>query len=74
LPFSPNQSDHSRIPHPIRGALRDRHERWARDAMDAIDHETNDFIADGEVVWSWRQEYFLNYFKGKFSLESAGPD
>src|SRR6516225_8745024 len=27
-----------------------------RDAMDAIDHETNDFIADGEVVWSWRPD------------------
>jgi hypothetical protein len=24
--------------------------------MDAIDHETNDFIADGEVVWSWRPD------------------
>ena len=56
LPLPPNQSDHSRIPHPIRGALRDRHERWARDAMDAIDHETNDFIADGEVAWSWRPD------------------
>jgi hypothetical protein len=22
--------------------------------MDAIFHETNDNIADGEVVWSWR--------------------
>ena len=24
--------------------------------MDAIDHETNDTIADGEVVWSWRPD------------------
>jgi hypothetical protein len=30
--------------------------------------------ACGEVVWSWRQENFLNYFKGKFSLKFAGPD
>jgi len=35
---------------------------------------TNGTEADGEVVWSWRQEHFLNYFKGKFSLKSAGPD
>src|SRR6516162_2050154 len=30
--------------HPVstRGAFRDRHERRTRDAMDAIDHETND--------------------------------
>ena len=44
--------------HPVstRGALRDRHERWKRDAMDAIDHETNDVIADGEVAWSWRPD------------------
>jgi hypothetical protein len=27
-----------------------------------------------QVVWSWRQEHFLNNFKGKFSLKSAGPD
>jgi hypothetical protein len=33
---SPNQSLISPIPHPKRGALRDRHERWARDAMDAF--------------------------------------
>jgi hypothetical protein len=29
------------VPHPPRGALRDRHECWARDAMDAVGaHET----------------------------------
>ena len=39
-----------------RGALRDRHERWERDAMDAACHETNDVIADGEIVWSWRPD------------------
>jgi len=31
-----------------------------RDAMDAIDHETNDFIADGEIVWSWRPDAGVN--------------
>jgi hypothetical protein len=24
------------VPHPLRGALRDRHKCWARDAMDAL--------------------------------------
>jgi hypothetical protein len=35
--FSEEQINHmvSSIPHPPRGALRDRHECWARDAMDA---------------------------------------
>ena len=40
-------------PVPARGALRDRHERWVWDAMDAKAHETNAPIADGEVVWFW---------------------
>jgi len=22
--------------------------------MDAVSHETNEHIADGEIVWSWR--------------------
>jgi hypothetical protein len=26
--------------------------RWARDAMDALTHETKALIADGEAVWS----------------------
>src|SRR3974390_2779296 len=30
------------IPPPKRGAFRDRHERWKRDAMDASHHQTND--------------------------------
>jgi hypothetical protein len=45
-----------RVPHPIRGAFRDRHERWARDAMDAMSHETTETIADGEIVWSRRPD------------------
>jgi hypothetical protein len=24
--------------------------------MDAVSHETNEMIADGEVVWSWRPD------------------
>ncbi len=40
------------------GAFRDRHGRWARDAVDAIATQRKDFArtngadADGEVVWS----------------------
>jgi hypothetical protein len=37
---------------PDRGALRDRHGRWARDAVDAAALLTNSANADGEVVWS----------------------
>jgi len=38
-------------PAPVRGAFRDRHERWARDAMDAGVREDEALsIADGEVV------------------------
>jgi hypothetical protein len=43
-----------RIPCPQRGALRDRHECWARDAMDAKARATSAAEADGQVVWSWR--------------------
>ena len=35
-----------------RGALRDRHGCWARDAMDAEALEDEQGHADGEVVWS----------------------
>jgi hypothetical protein len=46
-----------------------------RNAVDArAPNDERRVFADGEVVWSWRQEHFLNYFKGKFSLKSAGPD
>jgi hypothetical protein len=38
-------------PAPERGALRDRHERWVRDAMDAVTRKTKRVEADGEVVW-----------------------
>ena len=35
-----------------RGAFRDRHGRWERDAVDAVVRETSAREADGEVVWS----------------------
>jgi hypothetical protein len=37
---------------PSRGAFRDRHERWVRDAVDAAVRETGATVAYGEVVWS----------------------
>jgi hypothetical protein len=39
------------IPCPMRGAFRDRHGRWARDAVDADALLTNSADVDGEVVW-----------------------
>ena len=57
LDFSKNQKRDPCRPALARGALRDRHERWARDAMDVLGRSalaapTNDLNADGEVVWS----------------------
>jgi hypothetical protein len=49
-------------PVPIRGAYRDRHERWVRDAVDAaasgarIACWTIDAFAYGKAVWSWRPD------------------
>jgi hypothetical protein len=39
-----------------------------------VSHDERHSFADGEAVWSWRQEHFLNNLNGKFSLKSAGPD
>jgi hypothetical protein len=39
-------------PVPTRGAYRDRHGRWVRDAVDVTVSLTNGTEADGEVVWS----------------------
>jgi len=36
LPKTPNQRHISRRPASPRGAFRDRHERWVRDAVDAL--------------------------------------
>jgi hypothetical protein len=41
LAENPNHVHIPRRPASIRGALRDRHERGKRDAMDAMAHETN---------------------------------
>jgi hypothetical protein len=45
-----------RRPAPTRGTFRDRHGRWVQDTMDvsarAREAPTNEFEADGEIVWS----------------------
>jgi hypothetical protein len=48
----PNQLYSLAIPSHTKGAFRDRHERWVRDAVDADAPLTNGAEADGEVVWS----------------------
>jgi hypothetical protein len=47
-----NQIYDSRHPALSRGAYRDRHGRWARDAMAAEVPLTSGAEADGEIVWS----------------------
>jgi hypothetical protein len=39
-------------PHLTGGAYRDRHGRWARDAVGAAVHQTNASDANDEAVWS----------------------
>ena len=43
----------SRCPASTRGAYRDRHGRWKRDAVDAVVSRDERTEADGEGVWSW---------------------
>jgi hypothetical protein len=50
LPVGQIISTSPRHPVPVRGAFRDRHERWVRDAVDAKMRETKRIGADGEVV------------------------
>jgi hypothetical protein len=40
--------------------------------MDAICHETNDDIADGEVVWSWRPDAGAKFAKTLSRLAGDG--
>ena len=47
----PKSASRSQHPVPHRGAFRDRHGRWARDAVDAKAALTNVAEADGGVVW-----------------------
>jgi hypothetical protein len=51
--FHPNHLHNPRHPGPHKGAFRDRHERWVRDAMDARSaKDESAHLADGEAVWS----------------------
>jgi hypothetical protein len=53
FPFRPTQiTSLSFASRPYRGAFRDRHGRWAGDAVDADALLTRCAEADGEVVWS----------------------
>jgi hypothetical protein len=50
--FALKSSAYGLHPVPMKRAFRDRHERWAQDAVDAGVPLTNGTNADGEVVWS----------------------
>jgi hypothetical protein len=41
---------------------------WRRDAMDAMSQQTNDDVADGEVVWSWRPDAGAKFAKSANTL------
>jgi hypothetical protein len=61
LSFFPKLCQLSPVLPPLRGALRDRHGRWRRDAMDATLQaqslrKTTGAAADGEIVWSRRRD------------------
>jgi hypothetical protein len=73
LSFFPKLVFAADVPCSPRGALRGRHERWARDAVDvselqrAVRAPTNNSDADGKAVWSWRSE------AGAKSVEAIPP-
>ena len=50
--FSRKSLLHPWLSRPARGAYRDRHGRWVRDAVDAACHRRMTLRADGEAVWS----------------------
>jgi hypothetical protein len=62
LSFFPKLVFAADVPCSRRGALRGRHERWARDAVDvselqrAIRAPANNSDADGQAVWSWHPD------------------
>jgi len=57
LRISPNQIHNSRHPGPTNEGRRDRHGRWAWDAVDAgCASDEGAIPADGEVVWSWHPD------------------
>jgi hypothetical protein len=54
LTFPKIRSIIRRIPTRCRGAFRERHEMWAGMRWTWRCRETSGYLADGEVVWSWR--------------------
>ena len=61
----------SRVLHSQEGRTR-RHERRARDAVDAMASlDERGFVADGEVVWSWHPDAGVK-FRGKRFLRDDG--
>jgi hypothetical protein len=48
---------------PTRGALRDRHECWARDAMGVLVRWTSGIDATGEIVWFWSPDAGIKFRK-----------
>jgi hypothetical protein len=78
LSFFPKLMLPVRVPRLRRGALRGRHERWARDAVDvselqrAIGAPTNNSDADGKAVWSWRSEAGAKFLRSKLLRDDGG--
>jgi hypothetical protein len=59
------------------GAYRDRHGRWAGDAMDALASgailaRTNDAVAYGEVAWFWRSDAGAKSWSAQSALWDDG--
>jgi len=50
-PFARNTFSDSSRPASLRGAYRDRHERWVRDAVDALARKTSAREAGGAAAW-----------------------
>jgi hypothetical protein len=60
------------VPHSPRGALRDRHGRWERDAMDALVRLDVAGDADGETVWSWPPDAEVKLRETSVSFDDGG--
>jgi hypothetical protein len=59
-------------PAPTGGALRDRHGRWERDAVDASVRLDEARDADGETVWSWPPDAEVKLRETSVSLDDGG--
>jgi hypothetical protein len=59
-------------PAPTRGALRGRHGRWKRDAVDAAVSRDERTEADGKGVWSWRPDADAKFLRSKLLRDDGG--